>query len=349
MTKSKSPRVTLQDVGRSVGVSAKTVSNVINQTGAVSDTVRLKVLEAINSLGYRPNLAARQLRGGQSGLIALIVPTLREPYFAEFAASFVAAAGQRNLTVLVSQTDGVRSKELAAIEGHSLPGLDAIVLSPLALSPSDLDKRESTTPLIIIGEHGQHIAESRAIHVGVDNIAAARSATNQLIENSCRRIAVIGVQPSGDHQTSSLRFAGYLEALESAHIDFDPTLVGTVDKFNRLEGSEAARTLITSGVNFDGLFCFSDSLAFGALHSLTTAKIAVPEQVRVIGFDNIEEGRFSLPPFDTVDPGADEGSNIILDILASTSFTPRHVTVPYIVVERSTPQIGKSAGSPEYT
>ncbi|MFZ2750168.1 MAG: LacI family DNA-binding transcriptional regulator, partial [Propioniciclava sp.] len=99
-------RVTLADVAARVGVSAKSVSNVVNGTGWVSDEVRARILDAIADLGYRPNLAARTLRGGHSGLIALVLPDLREPYFAEFASRFVTRAQRRALTVLIAQTGG---------------------------------------------------------------------------------------------------------------------------------------------------------------------------------------------------------------------------------------------------
>src|SRR5690625_4509135 len=97
-------RVTLSDVAKKVGVSAKTVSNVVNGTGWVSDAVRVRVLEAIEELGYRPNIAARQLRSGKTGMLALGIPNLREPYFAELAAEIVDRAHDERVTVLITQT-----------------------------------------------------------------------------------------------------------------------------------------------------------------------------------------------------------------------------------------------------
>jgi DNA-binding LacI/PurR family transcriptional regulator len=102
-------RVTLADIAAQVGVSSKTVSNVVNGTGWVGAEVRARVEAAIEELGYRPNLAARHLRSGTSGVLALVLPSLAEPYFAELAAVFVDAAQARGLTVLVAQT-GARSR-----------------------------------------------------------------------------------------------------------------------------------------------------------------------------------------------------------------------------------------------
>ena len=118
-------RVSLSEVAAQVGVSAKTVSNVVNRTGRVGDEVRARVEAAVIELGYRPNLAARHLRHGRSGMLALALPDLREPYFAELASHFVTAAQERGRTVLVSQTGGDHATERAVCAGCLLYTSDA--------------------------------------------------------------------------------------------------------------------------------------------------------------------------------------------------------------------------------
>lgn len=338
-------RVTLQVIADEVGVSAKTVSNVVNESGWVSEPVAKRVREAIERLGYRPNLAARQLRTGRTGLVALVLPSLREPYFAEFAAAFVDAAKRRGLTVLVTQTGGGRVEEKRALEGTDLPNLDGVVISPLALLPEDLENRRSDFPLVLIGEFGEELlvqctlgASQRVGHVGLDNVAAAKAATEELLRRGRRRIGVVGYQEDVTQATSRLRYAGYLEALAEAGITPDPQLVGQVEHFNRREGSEAVQEMLREGRNFDGLFCFSDSLAFGALYALAEAEISVPDQVEVMGFDNIAEGEYSARAFHTVDPGAERASVTILDLLEELrrGATPglHQERVPFTVIER---------------
>jgi DNA-binding LacI/PurR family transcriptional regulator len=334
-------RVRLVDVAAKVGVSAKSVSNVVNGTGVVSDEVRARILAAIDELGYRPNLAARQLRIGTSGLVGLVMPDLWEPYFAEFASQFFSAAQRRSLTVLVSQTHGERETELALAEGTGLPALEGLVMSPLALTARDVAGRKSTIPLVLIGEHAESLTNDHVPHVGVDNVAAAAAATHLLLDRGRRRIAVIGVQESGSTATSRLRFEGYRRALDEAGVPFDPRLVGTVVDFSRAQGSEAASRLIDDGVQFDGLFCFSDSLAFGALYTLATHNVRVPDEVMVMGFDDVEEGRYSVPRFASVNVNAQYAADLILDMV--TGVKParggRYV-VPFSVVERG------AAGAP---
>lgn len=332
-------RVTLQDVADEVGVSAKTVSNVVNDQGWVSDPVKEKVVAAIDQLGYRPNLAARNLRSGRSDVLGLAVPTLREPYFAELAAAFVDAAAKRGKQVLVTQTGGKRDEERRAIEGESMPGLDGIVVSPLSLRESDLKARRGDLPLVLIGEYGEMLAGDHTDHVGIDNVAAAFAATRHLLQRGRKRIGVVGRQEDLTQATSRLRYQGYLEALAEAGIAEDPRLVGVVEDFNRREGSEAVARMLDAGANFDALFCFSDSLAFGALYSLAEQGLVVPEDVEVIGFDNVAEGQFSARAFHTVDPEPTEASRLILKLLQDQMDTHREggrrERVPFSVVDRT--------------
>jgi DNA-binding LacI/PurR family transcriptional regulator len=315
-------RVRLADVAEKVGVSTKTVSNVVNGTGWVSDPVKARIREAIEELGYRPNLAARQLRGGSSGLIALCVPNLGEPYFAEFASQFVDAA------------QGDRDVELAMLEGENLPALDGVVLSPLTLTAEDIASRRSTVPLVLIGEHGETLATAEVTHVGPDNTAAARAATQLLLADGRRRIAAVGLQTQAA-DTAQVRFRGYEQALAEAGIVVDPALLVEVDRFNRAEGSRAIEVLLDRGAPFDAVFCFNDSLAFGALHTLAVHGISVPAEVAVVGYDNIEEGRYTLPPLTSIDPGVADASSLILDTLLDPAHARGgHVTVPFSVVDR---------------
>lgn len=329
------PRVTLADVAARVGVSAKTVSNVVNGTGWVGEQTRERILTAVRELGYRPNAAARQLRSGTAGMLGLAMPDLREPYFAEFASRFVSSAQDRGITVLVTQTGGRRDSEIAIVEGEGIPAVDGLVVSPLELTAADLAARRSQTPLVLIGEHGSSIAQPPATHVGVDNVAAADAATSFLLARGRSRIAALGVQDAGSTATSRLRFEGYKRALSSAGIPLDTSLLAHVATFNRAEGYRAANELVASGVPFDGLFCFNDTLAFGALYSLGMHGLQVPQDVDVIGFDDIDEGRFSIPPFSTVNPGVERASELILDLLSSpAAVTGENHVVPAEIVDR---------------
>lgn len=328
-------RVRLADVAERVGVSTKTVSNVVNGTGWVSAPVREKILAVIDELGYRPNLAARQLRSGSSGLIGLCVPSLREPYFAEFASEFVSAAEARGSTVLVTQSKGNREVELSMLECEDLPAVDGMVFSPLTLTREDTERRRSTVPLVLIGEHGEALASDTIAHVGPDNAAAAEVATRHLLADGRRRIAAVGLQHGDADSTGQVRFEGYRRALEAEGVELDPALLVETKSYNRAEGSDAVERLLADGVEFDGVFCFNDSLAFGALHTLAAHRIAVPESVAVVGYDNIEEGGYLVPPLTTIDPGLTHSTGLILDLLVGArKGEGGHVPTPFHLVER---------------
>lgn len=328
-------RVRLIDVAQRVGVSSKSVSNVVNGTGYVSAPVRERILAAIEELGYRPNLAARQLRSGRNGLLALVVPDLREPYFAEFSAQFVTTAESRGFTTLIAQTGGAHLRELAMLAGQGLPALDGIVMSPLTLSAQDVSEYRSSSPIVVIGEEAQPLAGPDIHHIGIDNAAAAAAATSHLLDLGRRRVAAIGVQERGPSATARLRFEGYRAALDAHGIGVDPALCIPVQDFNRAEGSLAVERLLSSGAEVDAVFCFNDTLALGALYTLGAHSIRVPADVAVMGFDGIEEGRFTNPSFSTVDPGIAAMCDKILDILAEDERSPgTHHDVPYTIISR---------------
>lgn len=325
-------RTTLKDVAKRVGVSAKTVLNVVNGTGWVTDELAARVRVAIDELGYRPNVAARNLRSGRSGMITVALPDLSQPYFAELASDLVRAAQERSITVLVNQTDGQDEAERRIAEGTDLPAMDGVILSPLALTAADLESREDSTPLILLGEH---IGTTALSHVTVDNTAAARAAVEHLVSLGKRRIAAIGSQPNGPNETSLLRLEGYRRALAEAGIAEDPALIAPVADYQRAEGARAARRLIEQGVDFDAIFAFNDLLALGALSTLNSFGLRVPLDVALIGFDDIEEASYSTPALSSVAPDKRALARTALELLFAE--TPEHgeTSIPFTIAVRA--------------
>ena len=329
------PRVRMKDVAEMAGVSIKTVSNVVNGTGIVTEQTRRTVEEALTALNYRVNASARLLRSGRSGMVAVALPELDQPYFAELAAQFVAAAREHEITIVFNQTDGAADRERAVIDGEGVHVFDGVVLSAAALSTDDLAERRDTAPLVILGEQE---SESPFPHVTIENEKVAATATGYLIERGCRRIGVVGTQPSRVHDTSDLRLRGYRTALAAAGLEIDTTLLGEVEAYSRAEGYRATLALLDSGVSIDALFCFSDLLAIGALRALRERGVDVPGQVSVIGIDDIEEGTFSSPRLTTVRFSKREVAERALEQILDTSAEPpsvgRTVVIPHEVLVR---------------
>lgn len=293
----------MQDVARRAGVSAKTVSNVVNGYPYIRAETRARVLAAIEELGYQMNASARSLRTGRSGIIGLALPELRVPYFAELAGEVIAAAEARGLTVIIEQHGGRRELELEVLRGARRHLTDGLIYSPLALGPGDEDLLDVAYPLVLLGE--------RIFHPGIDHVTmrntdAARAATEHLLAAGRGRIVAMGPNPDQVVGSAPLRLAGYRAALDAAGMSIDPALeVPTSRAWDHATGARTIGHLVDDGVVFDAVFAFNDSLALGAMHELQVRGFRVPDDVAVVGFDAIEEGRYSNPTLTTVDPGRD--------------------------------------------
>ncbi|MEY9952312.1 LacI family DNA-binding transcriptional regulator [Leifsonia sp. EB34] len=328
---------TRREVAEAAGVSVRTVSNVVNGFDHVAPATRERVLRVIHELEYQPSELARSLKVGRSGLIGLMLPELDTAYFAELTRAFVEGGAERGLTVVVDQTDGDRERELALLRrtaGGSL--FDALALSPLALRAEDLEAL-AAGPLVFLGEDEFPGYDK----VMIDNFLAAREAVEHLLGQGRRRIAAIGAERS-HRAASSQRLEGYRAAIR-AHADLGlPEIVEYVEGFRRPEGAAAMRRLLDSGERFDAIFCFSDALALGALRTLHDAGVSVPDQVAVVGWDDIEDGRFSIPSLTTVSPDkqwlAETTLDRIVRRLAGEKLEPEVLLGPHrLVVRESAP------------
>jgi DNA-binding LacI/PurR family transcriptional regulator len=306
--------VGLKHVAEAAGVSVKTVSNVVNGYAHVTDATRTRVQQAIDELNYRPNLAARNLRQGRSDVIALALPELDLPYFAELARSVIKSAEARGWTVLIDQTDGLVEREQLVIDGIRGRLIDGLIFSPIALGADELGRRRDTVPLVLLGER---VYDGPADHVSIDNVAAGRVATGHLVGLGRRRIAAIGDQPRPQSQTAHLRRRGYEEALADAGLPVLPDLLIEVDAYHRADGAAAARQLMALPEPPDAIFCFNDLMALGTLRALLELGVRVPQDVAVVGWDDIEDGRYSTPTLTTIGPDKQQIASLAVEFLAA--------------------------------
>lgn len=310
---------TLHDVAQVAGVSFKTVSNVINDHPNVRPATRERVQKAIAELGYRPNLTARSLRSGHTGAITLAVPQLRLPYFAELADAVISAAEARGLVVLIEQTSGERDRELEVLKSPRLRMSDGLIFSPLGLGEEDAALVTAEVPIVLLGER---IFSGGCDHVTMQNVEAARAATEHLLEIGRRRIAVVGAHEGEIIGSAGLRLKGYREALEAHGLEYDDELVAYVGTWHRANGAEAMHELLDRGVEFDAVFGFNDTLAQGAMRVLQEAGRQIPSDVAVIGFDDLDETRYSIPTLSSVNPGREEIAETAIRVLMERIKTP---------------------------
>jgi len=278
-------------------------------------------------------------RPPRTGLIALAVPHLEEPYFAELGSRLVRGAEQRGLAVLIVQTEGDHGREIDVANGVGLPAIDGLIHIPRSLTVADLTRRTSPGPLVLLGEH---IQVSPFTHITIDNRDAASTATAHLIEAGCRRIAFIGRRDARPSDAADRRHAGYLEALAAAGIEADPALTVQVAAFTAEEGERLTLEVAASVADLDGIVCSNDSLALGALSGLHALGRRVPDDVAVIGIDDIRAARFSVPPLSSVAPDHDGLVDAAFTELERQLTAPigadlpvRHVTIPAHLVPRA--------------
>ncbi|WP_298455348.1 LacI family DNA-binding transcriptional regulator [uncultured Cellulomonas sp.] len=341
---SRSGNVTMHDVARVAGVSIKTVSNVINGYQYLRPETKARVEAAIDELGYQVNVAARNLRQGRTGMIALAVPELRLPYFAELADSVIQAAERSGLRVLIEQTGGRRDREVEILSGSLRHLVDGVIFSPLRLGDDDRELFDVSFPLVLLGES---IFDTGVDHVTMSNVQGAAAATAHLVAIGRTRIAAVGSHPGETVGSAALRLQGYRQALEAAGLPYDPALVAPADAWHRSTGEQAVQGLLDAGVAFDAVFAFNDALAHGTLHALHAWQLSVPEQVAVVGFDDIEESAYSTPTLTSIAPGrqdiADRAVQLLVDRaagVAPSDGAPALVVAPYeLHVRQSTTPI----------
>ena len=304
--------VTIQDVAKAAGVSPMTVSHVINEHRHVKESTRAKVLATMSDLGYRVNVAARNLRTGRTDTIGLAVPEVDRPYWGQLAAAIIAAAERHGMRVVIEQTGRRRDEELHALSMSRNRLYDGLMLSTVGLGPADGPLLRVNYPVVILGER---IFDGSIDHVAMPNVEAACAATGHLIERGCRRIAIVEGAPLAEVDVSSLRLQGYRRALKAAGIPFDSDLQVNLDLLSMGGGADAVRGLVARGVEFDGVFCVTDTTAIGALRGLADLGLDVPGEVKVIGFDNVAEAAFTVPSLSSVDPGLEAMANKAVDLL----------------------------------
>jgi DNA-binding LacI/PurR family transcriptional regulator len=336
---------TLRDVAAHAGVSVKTASNVVNGYQFVRPETRDRVNAAIDELGYRPNLAARNLRAGRTGVMGLVVPELKFSYFAELADAVLVAARRRGYVVLIEQTGGDRDIELELLRGSRMAMMDGLLFSPLGLSNDDVDVLKIDSPLVLLGER---IFNGPTDHVTMENVEGAATAVRHLLSTGRTRVALLGAHAGEEVGSAALRLQGYRAALGEAGLEVDPDLVVYRQGWHRTDGAEAMRELLSRRKRFDAVFALNDELALGALRTLFHDGVRVPEEVAVVGFDNVAESQFSMPSLTTIDPDrvqiAETAVEALLERIAARDaekrVPPRVFTVPARLVARESAPAG---------
>lgn len=288
-------RPTIVDVARKAGVSKSTVSNVLTGSPLVRPETRDKVRAAIAALDYVYNRAAANLRGGDIGLIGLVINDLRNPFFTEFAASAQMAFAARGYATVIAHTDETPEIQNQVVTSMIEHGVSALVISPTygdTRQTFDALARASVPALQVL-----RLIDPRTDlfpFASLDYVAGSRLAAEHLAALGARRIAFVGGLP--DRPVTLERMSGYLEVTRRE--GFAPlTLHG---RPSRAFGRDAAPRIAAERPGIDAAICFSDLVALGMLAGFAQAGVEVGTRMRVCGFDDIEEAALAWPQLTSV-------------------------------------------------
>jgi LacI family transcriptional regulator len=282
-------RTTLNDVARRAGVAARTVSRVVNDEDVVAEPTRSRILAAIDELGYRPNPLARALITQRSRTVGLVAADNTDPFFTELAQGVERAADEFGLTVLFASARGDANRQHALLETMRDHAVDGVLMFPVPNTEDQLRSFSSNgLHLVLIDED---VEGPNLCSVSSDIRGGAVLAVNHLRERGCGRIAMV----ASDYKLRRAREAGYTSALAPGA----PVLIERATPLAS-GGLAAMERLLATDPTIDGVFAYNDLMALGAIRALTASGRKVPDDVRVVGFDDIDVSAFVMPSLSTV-------------------------------------------------
>ncbi len=307
---SKGSRPTIYDVAREAGVSTATVSRALNDSEQIAPATRQAIEQAVERLGYRPNTIARSLVTKSTQTIAFLLPDITNPFYAALVGGIQEVALASDHTMLLCTTGGDAAREEEYLSLLRAKQVDGALVDGLVMTPDRIAQFvEDGFPIVCLD---RDVTSQSVPLVQVDNERGARMATEHLLELGHTRIAhVTGATELG---ISGERIAGYREALRSARLSYDASLVAA-GRFTEDGGYEATRSLLDAGLDFTAVFAANDLSAIGTMNALAESGRAVPGDVSVVGFDDLRLAAYTSPPLTTVRQPATEIGRQATEIL----------------------------------
>lgn len=328
--------ITLEDIARMSGVSRSTVSRVVNGDPNVSERTRARVQDVIQSVNFHPNIAARGLAAGRTHVLGLVIPTgvaaiFADPYFPLVIQGVSAACNARGYSVMLWLAEPEHErKTINQILSSSL--IDGVVVSSMLMDDPLLEQlSESSRPFVTIGRHPTN---DKINYVDVDNRSGAYQGVTYMLRRGRRRVAII----NGPENTiaSCDRYQGYHDALRERGLPLLEELADRGD-FADAAAYQAMKRLLPHRP--DGVFATSDAMAMAAMRAIREAGLRIPQDIAVLGFDDIPPAANSNPPLTTIrQPIQRTGSvaaEMLIDLIERPDPQPRRVVLPTELVIRA--------------
>ncbi|GGR43739.1 LacI family transcriptional regulator [Deinococcus seoulensis] len=305
--------VTLTEVAREAGVSPSTVSRILNGTARVRDEKASQVRQAIEKLGYTPNTFARSLATGASGSVGVLTPDIASPFYNDALSGIEQGLMGSGYSPIIISGHWRTAEEEHAVELLLNRRVEGMIILGGQLPDHDLHALSARLP---VGVLGRNIDLSRhgGVSLNMDNRQSARDLTNYLIGRGHRVIGHISGPP--DHADARERLTGYREALEERGLKYDPTLVVQGD-FQEPSGLIGMQRLLQQHSDLTAVFSANDQMAYGARLALYRLGLRVPEDMSLVGFDDLPGSTYATPPLSSVrQPMAEMGRWLAHFILA---------------------------------
>ncbi len=336
--------IRMRDVAAHAGVSPATVSNYLNNPHKLTDATRERIHAAIQTLGWVPNYAARQLRAGRNDTLGFVTFELTNAQSIEIGSGIERRVSERGMYLLTANTNGSSDRERAYLDMFEMQRVSGVIIGPIGDIDEHLEQmRQRGTPSVL---NGRRSSNPRQPYVAIDDVRGGELAVEHLISVGCRHIAFVGSSP--DLRQISDRLRGALRAAERVP-GVGIEVIGSRDRTIR-DGAAAAEDLLARPRNRwpDGIFCANDLLAIGMMQVLLQAGgVRIPQDLAVVGYDDIDFAATTLIPLTSVRVSHDELGEAVAEVMfseitrmasGSTSPLPGHQIegVPTLVVREST-------------
>lgn len=325
--------VSIKDVAREAGVSIATVSRVINNVNVVSSNTKKRVDDAIEKLGYSPNIVAQSLKTQRSRSIGILIPDISSQVYPEIVRGAEDVAQMYDYSIILCNSDFDVDKEKKYIKVMKEKMVDGLLYMSSSLDPEILDYIKLLQLKTILVETSE---EDKALpSVTIDNRRASFDAVNYLLDKGNKKIAYVGIKKD-KRNAWARRFDGYEDALKERGIEVDPDLTyyGDLKAQTGYKGINA----ILEKTKIDAVFCGSDEIAMGVINGLRDNGLRCPEDVDVMGFNDIIEAAIFYPKITTISqPLYDMGSvsmRMLVKMLKNEPLDENHFTLGYQLIER---------------
>ncbi|WP_416307925.1 LacI family DNA-binding transcriptional regulator [Neptunicella sp. SCSIO 80796] len=326
---------TIYQVSELAGVSLATVSRVINGVTPVSEKTREKVLEAMDKLNYRPNSIAQSLASNKTDTIGYVVPELHGSFFGSMMSGSDKVLRSSGKHMFIAPGHSNEKDEKEAIEILIGRRCDALILHLEAISDDYLiELAKENIPFVVVNRYIEAISEHC---ISMDNKLGGYLATQALVKQGHNQVAYIaGSLWKADARE---RLEGHKQALREAGIDFDETLMYEGD-FQGHAGEEGIKALFSQGKQFTAVACANDEMASGAINAIREQDLLIPEDISVVGFDNVEYSNYLTPKLTTIhypmeDIGKMAASWILNKVYGNRTMELTHIVLPKLIERHS--------------